>query len=256
VQTTLAAGTVPGTTGPPTTEMGVVGFERDSLAYVSRGLSAYPSIGGCSVQTFSSAQPFVPDRPPGLDAGSSISLSGPNGTKQLPKGITIQGTYSAGLSQFTGPLYITPGTYTFTGTGGVDVGAVTAMSTVGPRVTWLNKASISTVDRSQDLTVMWSGGPANSYALITGGSTRVSGTTRHEGNFYCLAPVAAGQFTIPSYVLLAMPVTSVVKSGASSQPEGGLGVGSLTSIFIPPPPGIDVATTSYMESTTIISGYK
>ena len=132
------------------------------------------------------------------------------------------------------------------------MGAVTASSTVGQRVTWLNRADISTVDRSQDLTVTWSGGPANGYALISGGSTRQSGTTRYEGLFYCLAPLAPGQFTIPSFVLMALPITSVTSTG----PIGALEVGSLTGTVIPPPPGIDLATTVYMEITQSPVTYK
>jgi uncharacterized protein (TIGR03437 family) len=255
LQTTLPAGIVPGTAGAVTEETDSVAFLHQSLASINQG-GAFPSLGGCSVQTLSSDHPYIPDTPPGLDAGPSITLSGPNGTRTLSKVATTQGTYSGTLSPPTGPIYITPGTYTFTGTGGADVGALTAMSTVGPRVTWMNKDSISTVNRSQDLTVMWSGGPAGGYALITGGSTQVSGTTRYEGLFYCLAPLASGQFTIPSVVLLALPVTSVVKNGTSSQPMGGLAVGSLTTTFVPPPPGIDLASASYMESTQIAATYQ
>jgi hypothetical protein len=40
--------------------------------------------------------------------------------------------------------------------------------------------------------------------LIGGGSTTVA----VSGSFLCYAPVSAGQFTVPSYVLQAMPVAS------------------------------------------------
>ena len=251
VQTTSPPGTVPGTTGPVTTELGDVSFSQLSLASLSMP-SALPSIGGCAVETFSSDHPYIPNTPPGLDGGASITLTGPNGIKQLPKLVTTKGTYSAGLSTPPGPLFITPGTYTFTGPGGADVGGEVAMSTVGPRVTWLNKAGISTVDRSVGQTVTWSGGSPDAYALITGGSTQISGKTRLQGIFYCLAPIADQQFTIPSVVMLALPPTTVAATG----PIGGLGVGSLTVALVPPPSGIDVATTSYMEQTQIAVTFK
>jgi hypothetical protein len=252
-QTTLPPGSIPGTTASTTSETGVAGFSRQTLAAVTQSpISSFPSIGGCSVQTFSSDHPYIPTPVQGLDAGPSISLSGPNGNKQLPNFVT-PGNYLALLSQPPGPLFISPGTFTFTGTGGADVGALTATSIVGPRVKWLNEADIPTpVSRSQDLTVTWSGGPPNGYALISGSSIQVSGTTRYQGIFYCLAPIAAGQFTVPSVVLLALPPTSVVPGGTN----GFLAVGSLTATIITPPPGLDLASTSYMEETQNPVTYK
>jgi hypothetical protein len=52
--------------------------------------------------------------------------------------------------------------------------------------------------------VTWSGGIPGTYVQIGGGSTIIS----TSATFLCIAPVEAGTFTIPSYVLLASPVGS------------------------------------------------
>jgi hypothetical protein len=59
------------------------------------------------------------------------------------------------------------------------------------------------------VTVTWSGGDPDSYVSISGSSS--SSATANGANdgaaavFLCYAPVGAGQFTVPSYVLLGMP---------------------------------------------------
>lgn len=68
--------------------------------------------------------------------------------------------------------------------------------------------------------------------------------SRYPGNsgvtaaFLCAAPVSAGQFTIPAYVLLNLPPT-----GSSIVP-GGLGVQNrIVSTFTAS--GLDIATVAY-----------
>jgi hypothetical protein len=60
------------------------------------------------------------------------------------------------------------------------------------------------VDRTQGLTVTWTGGNPGTFVFI-GGSLTASGLTAAYG---CRVPVEAGQFTVPSYILLGMPAGS------------------------------------------------
>jgi hypothetical protein len=204
------------------------------------------------VNTSSSAHPPSTVALAGLDAGVFLTLNSGSGMRQLPKAPDAKGTYFAAVSQPTGPPYLIPGAYTFTGTGGTDVGAFTVTSMVGQPLIWSNQAAISKVDRSSDLTVTWTGGPADGYALISGGSTQVVGTTRYQGLFYCLAQVEPKQFTIPSVVLLALPPTTVT----ATQTMGTLTVGSFSATVVPAPPGIDVATADTMQDTASFVDYQ
>ena len=58
-----------------------------------------------------------------LDAGATISLKGPNGSFSIP---TNQDEAAFG----TGGKFLVPGSYTFTGTGGADVGSFSANLTI------------------------------------------------------------------------------------------------------------------------------
>src|SRR6202041_1846058 len=94
--------------------------------------------------------------------------------------------------------------YTFTGPGGKDVGPFTATLTFPVPLTWTNESSISAVTESQGQLITWTGGASGTYVYISGNSS-LSTDLAVSGSFICLAPVSAQQFTIPSYVLLALP---------------------------------------------------
>ena len=95
-----------------------------------------------------------------------------------------------------------PGTYTFTASGGADVGPVTASVNFPEAFTWTNDASITSIDRTQPLPITWSGGTAGGLVVMSGESDNEDGT---GASFECFADATAGAFTIPSYVLLALP---------------------------------------------------
>jgi hypothetical protein len=108
------------------------------------------------------------------------------------------------------------------GSGGADVkGFKASMSVVAPP-TWTNQASFTTVDRSKDLTVNWTGGDPAGIVRIWGSS---SGTADVDfpGNFVtfsCYERTAAGTFTVPAWILSTLPTIPAT--------NGDLYVGSLT----------------------------
>jgi hypothetical protein len=61
--------------------------------------------------------------------------------------------------------------------------------------------SITSVTRASGQQITWTGGQPNSWVLIGGSSS----SNTASASFNCLALASAGQFTIPSYVLLALP---------------------------------------------------
>ena len=133
----------------------------------------------------------------GLDAGT-IKVSGPGGIQNLVEQGPGGGLYAAQLPA------LTPGTYTFSSTGGADVKAFNVPLNVPAPFAVTNLAALATITRSQGATVTWSDGPPNGDVLVTGLSGSPAGTVA----FYCYAPSSAGQLTIPASTLLALPPTS------------------------------------------------
>lgn len=151
-----------------------------------------------------------------LDAGT-IQVNGPAGNLTLGG----QGLYQAQL-----PAGSLNGTYTFSGSGGKDVGSFKVAINVQTPLTLTNQAALSTITRSQGVTVTWSGGFPNGDVQINSGVGNQFGTVR----FFCHAPSSAGQLTIPPSILMALPSGSgslVVTNSTAFQPVSapGLDVG-------------------------------
>jgi hypothetical protein len=174
----------------------------------------------------------------GLDAGT-ISLTGPNGLAvTLASQAGLKGAFFALLA--AGAIPASGGAFTFTGTGGADVGPFSAtINLSNPLLVWTNQGAAATVRRSQGLAVTWTGGNPGSYVYITGSA--VSGT--QASGFTCMAAVEAGQFTVPPYILLALP-------------SGRGGVGVQNSFWTPlPASGLDVGLALGDVSFTADSTY-
>lgn len=139
----------------------------------------------------------------GLDAGT-ITVTSPSGnTVTLASQAGLRGAFFASLP--AGFLSSAGGTFMFRGSGGGDVGSFMTMLTLSnPLLTWTNASAAAAIDRTRGLLVTWSGGNAGSFVFITGTSV-VPGTTNAAG-YTCVAPVEARQFTVPSYILLGLPL--------------------------------------------------
>ena len=134
----------------------------------------------------------------GLDAGT-ITVTGSAGTQTLTTVPSLAGFYAAQLPN--GFIPSTGGSYTFNGTGGKDVGSIaTSVSYTNPLV-WTNSSSITAVNRANGQNITWSGGAPGSFVYMGGSSSSSTATA----SFTCYAPVSAGSFTVPSYILLALP---------------------------------------------------
>jgi uncharacterized protein (TIGR03437 family) len=134
-----------------------------------------------------------------LDAGSSFTVKGPNGSVPITGN---PGEFSATLSG-TGS-FLVPGSYTVTGSGGADVGPFSATITVPRLPTLASPANNTTVTRSDGLTVTWTGGdPAGNVQILV--NSALNNSFNAGGTATCIAPAGAGKFTIPPYVLLALP---------------------------------------------------
>ena len=169
-----------------------------------------------------------------LDAGA-LTLNGPNVTN---KALTnANNVYSLSLS----PVPPTPGampvvssgTYTLSGGGGADVGHFTASITVNSPLS-ITGGLPATVNRSQDLTLNWTGGNSTDVVIIAGTSSVLASGTVSNGTFssttfICTTTAGKQTFTVPSSILVELPATpadgaSVLSVFSTSAPTSGNGV--------------------------------
>ena len=218
-QTPLGAGAVFGT------------FTNEGLA-ATIGSAQLPVSGSCVVlpQYYPSVGSAASG---GLDAGPSLFLNGTTGVFSLKRGQLGQYSVSFG-SPITGQS-VPPGVYEISGTGGKDVGAFNAEMTVGSHPAISNKPGLATVDRTQPLTITWTGGVAGNYVLIGGNTpgTYSNGASVPSGNFVCAADAGAGSFTVPTYILSSLNATGTGK--------GGLGIAGHPLSNLISIPGLDIA---------------
>lgn len=186
------------------TQEGAVGgfgqyFSPSTVAAAFGGL--FPSQGTCTVANLASQPSGLSSAT--LDAGPSLSLTGPAGSWTMMR--TTTGEYQSLFGSTPSGPNIPQGSYSIAGSGGRDVRAFSATMTVGGNIVWTNKQSISSVDRTQPLSVAWSGGTRPGYVLIGGYSE--SNTGGHL-TFTCSEDISKGTFTIPSFILSALPAST------------------------------------------------
>ena len=222
-----------------TFDQGLATFSRITSAQINEGafpaaVYGYSSIGSCFLDFWTTSGDVsssdltsgnvtlpVPFQFTYLNAGTDINLNGPDGTIAMSPQ-TLNGVDSYNTPTGIAFISASGGAFTFdNGTGGPDVGAFTTPQIQIPApVTWTNISSISTVTRSNGLTVNWTGGEAGAFVEITGMSfaclsgTTCSGTNDYRaGYFTCRAPTVAGTFTVPPTVLLSLPPSSTITKG-------------------------------------------
>jgi uncharacterized protein (TIGR03437 family) len=198
--------------GPTPTASGFATFEKYTGSQFTESSTAFgTSIGSCVITITNSDHPTSPVTATGLDAGPQIGVLEPGGTtiNLTPSSAIGKGYYSSPLTG--GFSSIAPGTYHFTGAGGVDVGAFTGMLTVPAALSWTNEAAITAgpIVRGNPLTLTWTGGDPSSFVYIIGESVNPTASKGSLGaSFYCIAPVGPGSFTVPGAVTLALPATA------------------------------------------------
>jgi uncharacterized protein (TIGR03437 family) len=200
--------------GPSTNSTALGVFYSYTQAQFDAEQAGIPSLGSCVIVPPTQASATLPT---GLDAGSTITLTGPTGQVSLTKFPVIAGYYGPSSVLASGFFPSTGGTFTFNnGAGGANVGGFNTSISLASPLVWTNASSISTVNRTNGVTVNWSGGAPNSYVLIFGSSSASVSyqATPLTVTFDCIAPVSAGTFTVPPVVLQALPAASA--SGLTS----------------------------------------
>lgn len=207
-----------------------------------------PSSGSCVASTpgwVNSTVSGVGPFPPTLDAGS-ITLAGLGKSESLTE-YSGPFWYGSEINYWGQPLPTTVipatgATFTFTAVGGHDVGPFTATLNTPASPAFTNLESITTIARSQGLTVTWTGGGAGVVQISGSAAPTIGGLwldTLSDG-FSCTAPASDGQFTVPHYVLAMVPAAAgIVNVGFSPNPQffsaSGLDVGTvgITPLSVP-----------------------
>jgi len=173
------------------------------LLSAATGRGGLVSPGTCAVGPLTAGGPLTPV---GLDAGT-ITFTGPAASAiTLPLQLGIKGMYGAILAD--GAIPSSGGAFTFSGSGGPDVGSFTFTVTLSnPIFKWTNQSAAVIVDRTQGLLVTWTGGNPGTSVVISGSSTITSNPPLIVG-FGCRVAAEKGQFTVPSYILQGLPAGS------------------------------------------------
>ena len=226
-----------------------------------------PSVGPCNVldETYAASAKEPTQADAYLDAGASLGLSGPG----IPSGGLVTPVASP-----TGPVYVNKpggatalvpgGTYTFTGTGGTQVGSFTATATIPSAFTVPNFTAQTSINRSQPLTVNWTG-TGFDQVIIRIQSAILTSSTTHGVNVTCAVPAAPGTYTVPAAALAYLlptsgagtagqfQVTTATNTGGIVGAEAGTGLNA--SIPLVPSGQIDfggfAAFLAVIQSVTI-----
>jgi len=136
----------------------------------------------------------------GLDGGTTFTITGPNGNTQVTGGKS--GGVGATISD-TG-AFLVAGSYTIKGNGGADIGPFNATTNFPQLPKLTSPTDNASVTRSNGMTVTWTGGEPNGRVQIVVSSAFDSSFTAGRQAF-CQTQAKAGTFTIPGYIMTALP---------------------------------------------------
>jgi hypothetical protein len=140
--------------------------------------------------------------------------------------------------------FLEPGTFTVSSPGGGPlpggrlIGAFSAQIAVTAPPKFDNRFAVGSLQRGQCVAVNWSGVDAGALVEIRG----VSAPNDPGTPVFCVEKGNAGQFTIPSNVLLSLPAAG--SSSAASGSALGLSVGA-TGVARFTAPGVDAGLLRY-----------
>lgn len=179
----------------------------------------------------------------GLDGGNQLTIAGPAGQQSvnISNGTSIPLGSSLNLYSFPNRLLLNPGSYTVSGGGGSAVGPFQAKLTIPAAFTWTNRDQNPIVNRSQPLTLTWSGAAAGQSIAILGVDSDLPSNS--SAMFFCMAPAGATSFTVPSEVLAAIPATEpdvlasksviyLMSSSSSPFTATGLTAGLASAVYV------------------------
>ena len=168
-----------------------------------------------------------------LDAGPSMTVTGPEGARKAARARNRPRTYSAVLGGNPPvtrikptPLFLAPGQYRIESPGGEHVSAVDINVDVGPVIEWRNRDHVTTLDRHSGVDLEWTlplGYTAIAFAW------NVSRRNSFGGFAVCLPPIGATRYRIPAAYVANLPATVISASDLS------LGFVGVAAVPLDPP---------------------
>ena len=140
----------------------------------------------------------------GRDSGRVVMVRGNGAEEPLPRAPTATGFYTGVLGvdkplQHPGPpLFLSPGDYTLSWTGGSQ------RLTMPPSFTWTNAGRLETLDRAAGVTVEWRANPLPRMGIV---AVSVDPDTTAMAACFCLGAGASGKFHIPPEMMANIPPT-------------------------------------------------
>jgi len=178
---------------------------------------ALPPIGTCTMYSgtafdkVAGTLSFAPQSR-ALSGGQTFQLSASGGSASvgpIPGDSLLYGVLLAENPPITGlqtSFFNFPGTFTLSIPGGADVQEAQVNGVTPAPFQWTNRDGLTTLTRSGGLTVTWTGGnPNTDVALI---AIDANNDAANSGALaLCLAPIAAGTFSLPPEILSSLPAT-------------------------------------------------
>jgi uncharacterized protein (TIGR03437 family) len=190
-------------------------FQPDPGQFPFNPAIAFPPSGTCTAYAHpgdmlnGSPLPGMATTTMPLDMGAPFLLTGPNGSKTLSAGFFgAQAGYLGGSISnniLSSSLFLDPGSYTLQGFGGADVGPFSTSFTIPQPLTWTNRLQTNVVNRTQPLTISWSGGDSGQVVAMLGFGDDLPSNS--SAVFVCIAPPGATSFTVPTDMLSILPAT-------------------------------------------------
>jgi len=206
----------PGTAGQPSRMITQDSATSQFLRYTPFHASNWGSVGGfanpgCVVTAWNVKEPFTTPILKRLDAGPAVTLTVPDGTtRTLARQNISNFAFSVNDATPGAQLFIpeTGGTFKFSAPGGADVGPAEASINADNPMTWNEHTSITTVNRSQPLTVTWRGGAPGGFVVIQGGGISAANNDVYT-SFGCTEHAEVGRYTVPADVLASLAPSAV-----------------------------------------------
>ncbi len=238
----------------------------------NRSYVSLSSFGSCQVTYCGGTYTCVPSAQtltiPGIDAGTLTVSGAGQSTITLTESPT--GNYSAGLGSYPLPQkgfpttpanYLQPGAFTFAGSGSTSggAGAFSASINVPGLLNWATNPATApgaTINRTSPLAFTWStsGTSASDYVLLSASSATNVGTadvtTYNSATVLCLQPASAGSYTIPAWLLQALPASSTVNVGLPI-PSGAILAGIFNVTGTTTIPNIDLALANSLVTSGV-----
>ena len=210
-----------GASGPGLPDYGYASFSEytpATAAWANYGVSSgYCVAGPYWLDDMSAAQ---------LDAGLVLTVQG-QGSVTVPQTYAGSGFYQGSLNPNSPKFLWSDLKYAVTGTGGSKVGAFSVSEyTSTPTVNFSNIALNQSLSLAGNIKVSWTGGDATMQnGQVTIGGASFSTGYALQGYFQCAAPLSAGTFTIPRWVLSPLPASGSSQTGSVSNPLGYIWIG-------------------------------